>query len=123
MANNDWDLDDLLDFQFDREVPEKSKKVDIDNDRKLYEELRRESKSSSAPAFDVPEPLSGHKWIDDDNDIFAQYDREHAFSRVSDNAPSRHRRKPTTDTEATTQKIRKKAKKASRKGQTASTRS
>lgn len=87
MANNDWDLDDLLEFKFDREVPEKSKKVDIDNDRKLYEELRRESKSSSAPAFDVPEPLSGHKWIDDDNDIFAQYDREHAFSRVSDNAP------------------------------------
>ena len=87
MAKNDWDLDDLLEFKFDREVPERSKKVDIDNDRKLYEELRRESKSSSAPAFDVSEPLSGHKWIDDDNDIFAQYDREHAFSRVSDNAP------------------------------------
>ena len=56
MANNDWDLDDLLDFQFDREVPEKSKTPDIDNDRKLYEELRRKSKSSNAPAFDVPEP-------------------------------------------------------------------
>ena len=26
MANNDWDLDDLLEFKFDREVPEKSKK-------------------------------------------------------------------------------------------------
>ena len=40
MANNDWDLDDLLDFQFDREVPEKSNKNNnIDNDRKLYEEL------------------------------------------------------------------------------------
>ena len=88
MANNDWDLDDLLDFQFDREVPEKSKKVgDIDNDRKLYEELRKQSKGSSAPSFDVPEPLSNHKWIDDDKDIFAQYDREHPFSRMPDSAP------------------------------------
>ena len=91
MANNDWDLDDLLDFHFDREVPEKSKKVDnIDNDRKLYEELRKESKGSSAPAFDVPEPISNHKWIgdeDSDKDIFAQYDREHAFSRTPDKAP------------------------------------
>ncbi len=87
MANNDWDLDDLLEFQFDREVPEKSNKIEKDNERKLYEELRRESKSSSAPSFDAPEPLSNHKWIDEDNDIFAQYDREHAFSRVPDNAP------------------------------------
>ena len=70
MANNDWDLDDLLDFQFDREVPEKRKKIDdIDNDRKLYEELRRKSKSSNAPAFDVPEPRGNHKWIDEDSDI------------------------------------------------------
>ena len=87
MANNDWDLDDLLDFQFDREVPGKSKDTDIDNDRKLYEELRRESKGNRAPSFDVPESLNNHKWIDEDNDIFAQYDREHAFSRVPDNAP------------------------------------
>ncbi|MBQ6150417.1 MAG: LCP family protein [Mogibacterium sp.] len=88
MANNDWDLDDLLDFHFDREVPEKSSKIDdIDNERKLYEELRRKSKGSSAPAFDVPEPVSNHKWIDEDSDIFAQYDREHAFSRMPDNAP------------------------------------
>ena len=87
MANNDWDLDDLLEFHFDREVPGKNKKIDdIDEDRKLYEELRRKSKSSNAPAFDVPEPLSNHKWIDDD-DIFAQYDREHAFSRKSESAP------------------------------------
>ena len=62
MANNDWDLDDLLDFQFDREVPEKSNKNNnIDNDRKLYEELRRKSKSSNAPAFDVSEPLGTHR--------------------------------------------------------------
>ena len=88
MANNDWDLDDLLDFHFDREVPEKSNKIDnIDNDRKLYEELRRESKGRRAPAFDVPEPQCRHKWIDEDDDIFAQYDREHAFSRMPDNAP------------------------------------
>jgi len=88
MANNDWDLDDLLDFQFDREVPDRSKKIDnIDSERKLYEELRRESKGSRAPAFDVPEPKSNHKWIDEDNDIFAQYDKEHAFSRIPDNAP------------------------------------
>ena len=88
MANNDWDLDDLLDFQFDREVPEKSNKNNnIDNDRKLYEELRRKSKSSNAPAFDVSEPLGNHKWIDEDNDIFAQYDREHASSRKPGNAP------------------------------------
>ena len=87
MANNDWDLDDLLEFHFDREVPERNKKIDdIDEDRKLYEELRRKSKSSNAPAFDVPQPMSNHKWIDDD-EIFAQYDREHAFSRKSDNAP------------------------------------
>lgn len=88
MAKNDWDLDDLLDFHYDRGVPEKNSKIDdIDNDRKLYEELRRKSKSSNAPAFDVPEPLSNHKWIDDDNEIFAQYDREHAFTRVPDKAP------------------------------------
>ena len=88
MANNDWDLDDLLEFHFDREVPGKSNKIDdIDEDRKLYEELRRKSKSSNAPAFDVPEPLSNHKWIDEDSDIFAQYDREHPFSRMPDNAP------------------------------------
>ena len=87
MANNDWDLDDLLDFKFDREVPEKSNKIEKDNERKLYEELRRESKSSSAPSFDASEPLSNHKWIDEDSDIFAQYDREHAFSRIPDNAP------------------------------------
>lgn len=88
MANNDWDLDDLLEFHFDREVPGKSKKVDkVDEDRKLYEELRRQSKSSNAPAFDVPEPLGNHKWIDDDSDIFAQYDKEHAYARRSDKAP------------------------------------
>ncbi len=88
MAKNDWDLDDLLDFHYDREVPEKSNKIDnIDADMKLYEELRKKSKSSNAPAFDVPEPLSNHKWIDDDNGIFAQYDKEHAFSRNSDKAP------------------------------------
>jgi LCP family protein required for cell wall assembly len=87
MANNDWDLDDLLDFKFDREVPEKSNKIEKDNERKLYEELRRESKSNSAPSFDAPEPRSNHRWIDEDSDIFAQYDREHAFSRVPDNAP------------------------------------
>ncbi|MBR3200343.1 MAG: LCP family protein [Mogibacterium sp.] len=87
MANNDWDLDDLLEFKFDREVPEKSKKIDTDNDKKLYEELRRESKGKSAPGFDVPEPISNHKWIDTDADIFAQYDKEHAFSRRPDNAP------------------------------------
>ena len=88
MANNDWDLDDLLEFHFDREVPGKSKKVDkVDEDRKLYEELRRQSKSSNAPAFDVPEPLGNHKWIDDESDIFAQYDKEHAYARRSDKAP------------------------------------
>ena len=88
MAKNDWDLDDLLDFQFDREVPEKPKKIDnIDDDRKLYEELRKKSKSSNAPAFDVPEPLSKHKWIDEEKEIFEQYDREHAFSRTPSNVP------------------------------------
>ena len=87
MANNDWDLDDLLDFKFDREVPEKNKKVNIDEDMKLYEQLRRESKSSNAPSFDAPEPRSNHKWIGEDEDIFAQYDREHASVRVPDNAP------------------------------------
>ncbi len=88
MTNNDWDLDDLLDFHYDREVPEKSNKVsDKSEDMKLYEELRRQSKSSNAPAFDVPEPLSNHKWIDEDNEIFAQYDREHAFSRTPASAP------------------------------------
>ncbi len=111
MANNDWDLDDLLDFHFDREVPEKSKephKIDVyeeppkaarpaggrglgDNfeaydDLKRYEELRKESKKSRAPSFDVPEPLSNHKWIDDD-DIFAQYDKSHAASRAPRKAP------------------------------------
>ena len=88
MAKNDWDLDDLLDFNFDSEVPEKNDKIDvIDENRKLYEELRRESKGNSAPAFDVPEPKSGHKWIDEDDAIFEQYDREHAFSNMPDNAP------------------------------------
>ena len=87
MANKDWDLDDLLEFQFDREVPDRNRNVEKSDERKLYEELRRESKSSSAPAFDVPEPLSNHKWIDEDNDIFAQYDREHAFSQTPDKAP------------------------------------
>lgn len=111
MANNDWDLDDLLDFHFDREVPEKSKdqykserreeplkpaeparnKGLGDNfgaydDLKLYEELRKESKKSSAPSFDVPEPLSNHKWIDD-NDIFAQYDKSHVSTGASRKAP------------------------------------
>ena len=141
MANKDWDLDDLLDFKFDREVPETNNKVDIDDDRRLYEELRRQSKGNSAPAFDVPEPLSNHKWIGEDNDIFEQYDREHAFSRMPDKAPveevdehphhnvkeieatSRHRRKPTTDTEATTQKTKAKKRRKARaaKGSTAST--
>ena len=51
MANNDWDLDDLLDFKYDHEVPEKNKSNNTDNDRKLYEELRRQSKGSDAPAF------------------------------------------------------------------------
>ena len=91
MANKDWDLDDLLDFHFDNEVPEKSNKInDVNTDKKLYEEIRKESKGSSAPAFDVPEPISNHKWIgdeDSDKDIFAQYDREHAFSRTPDKAP------------------------------------
>ena len=88
MANNDWDLDDLLDFKFDREIPEKNKKVDnIDEDIKLYEELRRQSKSSNAPAFDAPQPLGSHKWIGDDSDVFAQYDREHAISQIPDKAP------------------------------------
>ena len=29
MANNDWDLDDLLNFNYDREVPEKKSDFDI----------------------------------------------------------------------------------------------
>lgn len=87
MANNDWDLDDLLDFKYDHEIPDRNKSNNTDNDRKLYEELRRQSKGSDAPAFDVPEPLSNHKWIGEDDDIFAQYDREHAQQNTPDNAP------------------------------------
>lgn len=87
MAKNDWDLDDLLEFHFDREVPETKKIDNIDEDRKLYEELRRKSKGSNAPAFDVSEPLGNHKWIDEEDELFAQYDKEHAFSRKSANAP------------------------------------
>lgn len=111
MANNDWDLDDLLDFHFDREVPERNKNQNsiekpaeppkaakpasgrglgddfgAYDDLKKYEELRRESKKSSAPSFDVPEPLSNHKWIDD-NDIFAQYDKSYAASQAPRRAP------------------------------------
>ena len=90
MAKNDWDLDDLLDFKFERGGPEKSIKTDdagIEGDKKLYEELRKKSKGSDAPAFDMPEPLSEHKWIGEDNDIFKEYDREHVFSRAPVRAP------------------------------------
>ena len=59
MAKNDWDLDDLLDFHFDRGVPEENKEIDLDKERKLYEELRKESKDSSSPSFDASEQRSG----------------------------------------------------------------
>lgn len=80
MAKNDWDLDDLLDFHFDREVPEEIIDLDKQNERKMYEELRKGSKSSSSPSFDAPAPTaptappapkSAHRWIDDDRDAFA----------------------------------------------------
>ncbi len=75
MAKNDWDLDDLLDFHYDRGVPETDIPTDkLNDERRLYEELRRESKSSNAPSFDMAEPLSGHKWIGDDDDVLTQYD-------------------------------------------------
>ena len=55
MANNDWDLDDLLDFHFDREVPEKSKDHDILDD---FEELSRARKPESRGLND-PAPDTG----------------------------------------------------------------
>ena len=112
MAKNDWDLDDLLDFHFDREVPERNKEQNIpkiteeppkpakpsagrglgDNfeaydELRRYEELRKASKQNSTQSFDVSAYDSGHKWIDDDSDIFAQYDKEHAAARRQSKAP------------------------------------
>lgn len=86
MANKDWNLDDLLDFHFDREVPDR--KNDPGEEMRRYEELRRESKKSSAPSFDAYEPLSGHKWIDDDADMFAQYDKNFSASSSRRSAPA-----------------------------------
>ena len=78
MANNDWDLDDLLNFDYDRGVPEKNSDFDIFDqfdkmkepekpktgkglgdtfndyeELKIYERLRRDENQGSS-GFDVP---------------------------------------------------------------------
>ena len=144
MANNDWDLDDLLDFKFDREIPEKNDEFDIFDELKSmdppaapadpapakpakpvktskagerkglgetfssydelkrYEELRKKS-DKNAPVSDARDYYSerygahssGYDYAsgkyfsrrDDDNDIFAQYDREHRAAEPERKAP------------------------------------
>lgn len=78
MANNDWDLDDLLNFDFDREVPERNNDFDIldqfekmpetekpkagkglGNDFSIYDELKqyeelRHKEPKSSPDFGAP---------------------------------------------------------------------
>ena len=111
MANNDWDLDDLLDFHYDREVPDKNKEPDIideladktepaapDNGKGLgesfdaydeyrqYEELRH--KKDEPPRVEEPE-CSSRKAAGREagGSIFAQYDREHSRVKAGRKAP------------------------------------
>lgn len=83
MANNDWDLDDLLNFNYDREVPEKKSDFDIldqfdrmpepekpksgkglGNDFSIYDELKqyeelRHKEPQGSPGFGAPKHASG----------------------------------------------------------------
>ena len=73
MANNDWDLDDLLNFNYDREIPEKN------NDFDIFDEL--ESK---------PEPAKpkAEKGLGDTFDAYDEYRRYEALRHTSDESPS-----------------------------------
>ncbi|MDO5139292.1 MAG: hypothetical protein Q4D71_12650, partial [Oscillospiraceae bacterium] len=69
MADNDWNLDDLLDFDFDRGDPVKSDEIE------RYKEARRQGRES-APAFDTSDyPQQDHSERSGrgDTTIFGKY--------------------------------------------------
>ena len=101
MANNDWDLDDLLDFQYDRKVPEKHTEPDIiDEYDKIPEPSRPDAGKGLSESFDAydeyrryealrhtdepPKPAEEKKPSDS---LFAQYDRERSRVRTGGKAP------------------------------------
>lgn len=112
MANNDWDLDDLLDFHYDHGAPEKDKEPDIIDELeditepetpkggkglgesfdaydeyRQYEELRHKKEEPprvEKPGRDRRHEASGR---DPGESIFAQYDRERSRSRSGAKAP------------------------------------
>ena len=69
MANNDWDLDDLLNFDYDKEIPDKN------NDFDIFEEL--ESKP------EPPKPKA-EKGLGDTFDAYDEYRRYEALRHTSD---------------------------------------
>lgn len=110
MANNDWDLDDLLNFEYDRKIPEKQDDIDLfkeletkpqppkpQSDKgagrsfdaydeyRQYEQLRHggEEKPKAEKADSIP-AYSGRE---DQGSIFAKYDKEKSRVRSSGRAP------------------------------------
>ena len=68
MANNDWDLDDLLNFDYDREIPENN------NDFDIFDELEK-----------TPEPAKpkAKKGLGDTFDAYDEYRRYEALRHTS----------------------------------------
>ena len=60
MANNDWDLDDLLDFHYDNGSPDKNK------DFEILDELQKK------PELQKPDPVKG---LGRDFDAYDEYRR------------------------------------------------
>ncbi len=112
MANNDWDLDDLLDFHYDHEVPEKNKDLDIIDELedspgpgtpesgkglggsfdaydeyRQYEELRHKKDEPPREEEPVKARRRGADSRDPGESIFAKYDREQGRARSGAKAP------------------------------------
>ena len=71
MANNDWDLDDLLNFRYDNEIPDKN------NDFDIFEELEKKP--------EPPKPKA-EKGLGGDFDAYEEYRRYEALRHSTDDS-------------------------------------
>lgn len=97
MANNDWDLDDLLNFSYDREVPEKNDDFDI------FDQFDKMS-AKDKPRAEKPESGKGLGESFSDYDELKMYEKlrcsnEHSNSAfdVPKSAERPHRDRPQHD--------------------------
>ena len=103
MANNDWDLDDLLNFHYDSEVPEKHKEADIFKEiESRPEPVKPKEDKGLGESFDAYDEYRRYRHkteeppkAESDGSIFAQYDREHSRVRAAGKPPAEEPDEPS----------------------------